>query len=487
MNNNKLFTDKDAAQIAARGQTPGDIERQMENFRQGFPYLDIDRAAVAGDGIFTPDTKSIDYFTQEYRSAAAGKTIVKFVPASGAATRMFKDLFTYAETGQPNPSALTTVEHIQEFAFWEAVRPAAEGADSRAVAQAVLDYGAALPKGLILFHRYADQVRTAVEEHLTEGAQYAASNGEVKIHFTVSPEHEEGFRTLLSQVLPLYQKRFGVKYEITFSQQSPATDTIAVTPDNEPFRQQDGSLLFRPAGHGALIGNLGAIDADVVFIKNIDNVTTDRLRGDTVTYKHVIGGMLVTLQNKVHNYLGILDRRADEATIENIRTFVEQELSYRLPEGFAQWDGERKAAYLRRVLDRPIRVCAMVRNEGEPGGGPFWVRNPDGSQSLQIGESSQVAPDSRHIFKEGTHFNPVDIVCGLKDYRGVRYDLAQYTDPQAGFISEKSKDGRPLRAQELPGLWNGAMANWNTVFVEVPISTFTPVKEVNDLLRPEHR
>lgn len=487
MEKSTYFTDRDAAQIEDRGQSIEDVERQMDNFRHGFPYLDIDRAARTGDGIFAPDPKGVEHFTSLYRKAAAGKKIVKFVPASGAATRMFRDLFAFADSGELNPGAARTLANIDKFAFYNTLRPIITGLGDRETALAVLNYGADLPKGLILFHRYGGEVRTAVEEHLVEGAQYAASDGQVRLHFTVSPQHENGFRMLLDEAAPHYQRRFGVRYDISFSRQEPSTDTIAVTPDNEPFRDKDGSLLFRPAGHGALIGNLDAIDADIIFIKNIDNVTTDRLRADTIVYKHVIGGMLLSLQEKVFNYLALLDRRADTATLENIREFVEKELCYQLPSAFGQMDEARKAEYLRGVLDRPIRVCAMVRNEGEPGGGPFWVANPDGSKSLQIGEMSQVDPTRKSVFMEGTHFNPVDIVCGVKDYRGEKYDLGRFTDPQTGFISEKSKDGRPLKAQELPGLWNGAMARWNTVFVEAPISTFTPVKEVNDLLRPAHQ
>ena len=482
-----LFTDKDLEQTEARGLTAVELEGQMERFRTGFPWLDIERAGTKGDGIFAPDEKAIEHFTRIYREAAPGLKIVKFVPASGAASRMFKDLYDFADTGRHNAVSEKTVANIGKFAFYDIIRAKTEGMDDRAVAQAVLDYGARLPKGLIAFHRYADEVRTAAEEHLAEGAQYAAASGEVNIHFTVSPEHEEGFRMLLDLVRGKYEKRFGVRYGFSFSQQSPATDTVAATADNRPFRQADGSLLFRPAGHGALIGNLGAIDADIIFIKNIDNVTVDRLKTDTAVYKMVLGGMLVSLQKKIFNYLSMLDRGVDDATLANIRNFTEHELCFGLPESFGAMDSGQQAAYLRRVLDRPLRVCAMVRNEGEPGGGPFWVVNRDGSRSLQIAEPAQMAPGQRPLLTEGTHFNPVDLVCATKNYRGERFDLAEYTDPDTELISEKSHDGRTLRALELPGLWNGAMARWNTVFVEAPVSTFTPVKTVADLLRPQHQ
>jgi len=299
-----------------------------------------------------------------------------------------------------------------------------------------------------------------------------------RIHFTVSPEHIAGFETLLAEKVPVYEQRFGIRYDISFSVQKPSTDTIAVNPDNTPFRQDDGTLLFRPAGHGALIENLNEIDADVVFIKNIDNVTTDALRGDTIRYKKVLAGILLDLQERAFEYLKALE--VGGAELEPIVEFIEKRLCVKLP-------GSYDSAVLRAVLDRPIRVCGMVRNEGEPGGGPFWVGNPDGTQSLQIAESSQISPDDLPLMRSATHFNPVDLVCGMKNSKGVRFDLRRYTDPSTGFISSKSSGGRDLRAQELPGLWNGAMAKWNTVFVDVPITTFSPVKVVQDLLRPQHQ
>jgi len=355
------------------------------------------------------------------------------------------------------------------------------GADDRAIVNAIvgdgLNYGRK-PKGLVTFHAYPEGARKAVEEHLVEGAAYAAAGGVVRIHFTVSPEHVAGFEELLAAKVPLYEKRFGVRYEISFSVQKPSTDTLAVNPDNTPFRQDDGTLLFRPAGHGALIENLNEIDADLIFIKNIDNVTTDARRGDTVRYKKVLAGVLLDLQGRAFEYLKALE--VGGAELEPIAEFIGKQLCVKLP---AEYD----SALLRAVLDRPIRVCGMVRNEGEPGGGPFWVGNPDGTESLQIAESSQIAPDDLPLMQSATHFNPVDLVCGVRDSKGRKFDLRKYTDPATGFISSKSAGGRELRAQELPGLWNGAMARWNTVFVDVPVTTFSPVKVVQDLLRPQHQ
>ena len=407
---------------------------------------------------------------------------MKFVPASGAATRMFKELFEFVNEDKRGKGIDTLLGRIGEFAFWpelQAVLPA--GADDKATVRAIvgegLNYGGK-PKGLVTFHAYPEGARKAVEEHLVEGAAYAVSDGVVRIHFTVSPEHRAGFEALLAEKVPVYEARFGVKYDISFSVQKPSTDTVAVNPDNTLFRQDDGTLLFRPAGHGALIENLNEIDADVVFIKNIDNVTTDANRGDTVRYKKALAGMLLALQERTFGYLRAL--RAGTADTAEVAAFVEEQLCVKLPE-------HCDAALLEALLDRPIRVCGMVRNEGEPGGGPFWVANPDGTESLQIAESSQIAPEDMPLMQSATHFNPVDLVCGVRDSAGGKFDLRQYTDPSTGFISSKSAGGRPLRAQELPGLWNGAMARWNTVFVDVPVSTFSPVKVVQDLLRPQHR
>ena len=384
--------------------------------------------------------------------------------------------------GAPYGCGRGVAANRRRFALWPELRTIiGDDADElRTVENIVaegLRYGET-PKGLVSFHRYGDEVRKAVEEHLVEGAQYAAAGGEVKIHFTVSPEHLTRFEALLAEKIPGYESRFGVKYRISFSVQDPSTDTLAVNPDCTPFRRADGRLLFRPAGHGALIGNLGKIDADIVFVKNIDNVTTDARRSDTVLYKKALAGVLLALQERIFEYLMALE--VPGAELEPIAAFIENELCVKLPKDYG-------TALLRQVLDRPIRVCGMVRNEGEPGGGPFWVAGADGLETLQIAESNQIAPEKRELMRSATHFNPVDLVCSFRTSKGGRFDLREFVDPATGFISRKSDGGRELLAQELPGLWNGAMARWNTVFVEVPITTFSPVKVVTDLLRPEHQ
>ena len=464
------------------GLTPAALETQLKNFREGFPFLPVTRAASCGDGIRVLDAAGIEQAAARYDRAKESLRVVKFVPASGAATRMFKDLFEFVREGRRTAVVGELLANRRRFAFWPELRTIiGDDADElRTVENIVaegLRYGET-PKGLVSFHRYGDEVRKAVEEHLVEGAQYAAAGGEVKIHFTVSPEHLTRFEALLAEKIPGYESRFGVKYRLSFSVQDPSTDTLAVNPDCTPFRRADGRLLFRPAGHGALIGNLGKIDADIVFVKNIDNVTTDARRSDTVLYKKALAGVLLALQERIFEYLMALE--VPGAELEPIAAFIENELCVKLPKDYG-------TALLRQVLDRPIRVCGMVRNEGEPGGGPFWVAGADGLETLQIAESNQIAPEKRELMRSATHFNPVDLVCSFRTSKGGRFDLREFVDPATGFISRKSDGGRELLAQELPGLWNGAMARWNTVFVEVPITTFSPVKVVTDLLRPEHQ
>ncbi|MCY7358541.1 MAG: DUF4301 family protein, partial [Rudanella sp.] len=368
-----------------------------------------------------------------------------------------------------------------------------------------LDYGN-LPKGLLKFHRYTDGPRTPVEEHLVEGAAYANANGLVRIHFTVSPEHHDRFEKLIIEEKPDYEAWLGVAYDVTFSEQKKSTDTISVDLSNQPFRNADrdggdaalrpGSLLFRPAGHGALIENLNDIDADIVFIKNIDNVVPDDIRETTVTYKKVLATVLIDTQQQVFKLQELLEaadglgKEISDGYLAEADEFLQMSLRTNHPEGFDSFSKEEKVAYFKHKFDRPIRVCGMVPNVGEPGGGPFWAMNPDGSTSLQIVESAQFDMENagqKAIFDTATHFNPVDLVCGLKNRHNQKYDLPVYRDMQTGFITQKSKDGKDLKAQELPGLWNGAMSNWNTIFVEVPLITFNPVKTVNDLLRDEHQ
>ena len=445
-----MFTQQDIQQLEAHGITLKQAEQQMADFRSGFPALDIVAPASTKDGILRLTKARQDEYValwQEYLKE--GHSVLKFVPASGAASRMFKNLFEFLDNGVETDFVKTFLSHKDDFAFG----PQLEGKDGQRAVRFLLEdmsYGK-LPKGLLLFHKYRDGARTPALEHMVEGALYAASNGMVRIHFTVSHEHLPLFRKHIADNLKRFEDKYGVKYEVSFSEQSPATDTLAANPDGTPFRTKDGKLLFRPGGHGALIHNLNDQDADIVFIKNIDNVVPDRLKKDTVRFKQVLAGVLVEEQRRV----------------------------------FARLQDPNLSDEERQRLNRPIRVCGVVKNTGEPGGGPFLVREADGSISRQILESSQI--EDKSLMAKATHFNPVDLVCSLRDAEGKHYDLPQYVDPQTGFISQKSKDGKELLALELPGLWNGAMSRWNTIFVEVPVSTFNPVKTVNDLLREQHQ
>lgn len=473
-----MFTSKDLSLMAAKGIAVEKVNSQIDYFKKGFPFLPIDRAAVVGDGITRLTAEQAANYATKYDGASA--QTLKFVPASGAATRMFKELFEYVQQGKESPAIDKVMSDIDKFAFYpDLLELGVDTKDPKATISAIILQGlwyGKQPKGLLKFHKYEDGNRTALEEHLVEGAKYAAVKGKpIRIHFTVSPEHQDGFEKRVAEKIDYYQKKFGVTYEINYSMQKTGTDTIAVNPDNTPFREEDGSLLFRPAGHGALLDNLNDLQADVIFIKTVDNVVPDHLKTDTILYKKALAAIALELQAQIFQYIRQIDSKT--ADMEAIAKFIEEKLGYKLTAG----------SDLREILNRPLRVCGMVKNEGEPGGGPFWVKAIDGSQSLQIAESSQISPDQKPLMKEATHFNPVDLVCAVMDYEGQKFDLSRFVDPQTGFISEKSKDGRALRAQELPGLWNGAMANWNTVFVEVPISTFAPVKTVVDLLRREHQ
>jgi len=352
-----------------------------------------------------------------------------------------------------------------------------------------LNYGN-LPKGLVKFHAYDDGARKAVAEHLVEGAEYAKNrDSSVSIHFTVSPNHLEGFKAEVAKSKEAVEKKYGVAIVVDYSIQKPSTDTIAVNLDNTPFRGNDGELVFRPAGHGALLENLNDIDGDVIFVKNIDNVVPDNLKPTTVEYKKVLAGLLVDVQERAFAVLRTLDGNASDDKALTDGTFLIEKLGGDLSK-LDSLNETEKADCIKKFLNRPIRVCGMVKNLGEPGGGPFVARNSDGDYSLQIVESSQIDlknPAQKAIFDEATHFNPVDLVCGVKNYKGEKFDLRDFRDPKTGFISIKSKDGRELKAMELPGLWNGAMSNWITLFVEVPLVTFNPVKSINDLLRTEHQ
>ena len=506
-----MLNAKDLELLAAKGISGEQIEEQLACFVKGFPYLGIAASASVEKGIMLiPQEQQATYMEAWDAYLAKNKKILKFVPASGAASRMFKNLFEFlsADYNEPqNAFEKKFFDEIQKFAFYEALNNKCIENESKDIPTLVtngeykavvanlleakgLNYGQ-LPKGLLLFHSYANTSRTAMEEHLAEGAMYAKNNaGDVNIHFTVSPEHKPLFEQLVANKVAEYEEKFSVKYDLSFSVQKPSTDTIAADMENGPFRDKNGNLLFRPGGHGALIENLNDIEADVVFVKNIDNVVPDSFKCSTVIFKKVIAGVLVSLQERIFNYLELIDSgKYTHEQVEEMIHFLQEDLCIKNPDTKLLEDAEL-ILYIRNKLNRPLRVCGMVKNVGEPGGGPFLAINPDGTISLQILESSQIDlkdPDKKAMFEKGTHFNPVDLVCALRNYKGEKFNLPEYVDKNTGFISYKSKDGRELKALELPGLWNGAMSDWNTIFVEVPIETFNPVKTVNDLLRAEHQ
>ncbi len=514
-----MLNEKDIRQIEEKGINRQRIDQQIKNFRNGFPSARLTAAATPDNGIRVFDAHDVEQLASYWDQHSSERRLLKFVPASGAATRMFKHLFEFAESYSGSDEDIAKLQNqkgtdstwhflqnIHKYAFARDLEEALskDGFDLDAllkqkkydvVVQYLLDDKglgyANLPKGLLKFHQYEEASRRALEEHLVEGAHYVAdADGMVQLHFTVSPEHRERFEQAVTQTVPEYEKRYGVKYQVTFSEQKPSTDTIAVDMENQPFRDADGKLVFRPGGHGALIENLNDLNGDIIFIKNIDNIVPDRLKEATHLYKKAIGGLLLKLKAQADEYLRKLEKGdVSKEQINEIVAFAKNELMLQLPDDFYKLSGEEKCDKLFGLLNRPMRIAGMVKNEGEPGGGPFWLRNEKGDVSLQIVESSQMDtsdPQQKEFVGKATHFNPVDLVCSVRDYRGKNFDLHHYIDASTGFISKKSKDGKDLKAQELPGLWNGAMADWITLFVEVPIETFNPVKTVNDLLRPQH-
>ncbi len=479
------------------------LEKQLKHFQKGFPYIKLIKPAKVKEGIIRLNAKKKKELLFLYEQRGKAKKKVKFVPASGAATRMFKGLFKYLAAVSPkvfgeNETNFITEEadhffnNLSQFPFYEMLmislnKKGLSKEKPRVVIRELLhkeglNYGK-LPKALIKFHTYPERIRTPVEEHIVEGCLYCDDfKGRVHIHFTISLDHKDAFNNHLNEICEFYEKEYGKTLDVSISEQKKSTDTIAVDLNNRPIRNEDGSLLFRPAGHGALIGNLNEIDADLIFIKNIDNISIVRANSEAIEYKKILAGKLLEIQDKVFSAIYELEVKCSKKRLKEINQWVRDELGFDSPEDFDRLK-------LLNHLNRPIRVCGMVKNQGEPGGGPFWT-SKDEEMSLQIVESPQVdfsASDQKQIFEKATHFNPVDIVCGVKNYKKEKFDLLKFRDLSAGIITQKSQGGRDLKAQELPGLWNGAMAYWHTIFVEVPSQTFSPVKTINDLLKPAHQ
>ncbi|WP_282036431.1 DUF4301 family protein [Saccharicrinis aurantiacus] len=508
-----MISEKDKEQISSKGTSLEKVITQIDHFKNGFPFMNIEKPASIGNGIIKLDEESKLTYTDYYRTALENDyTVSKFVPASGAATRMFKDLFSYINADEEAQKLMeqegpiqVLLAHINCFAFSKDLEKIT-GVDlsdeksvfengvlivSKLLLEDGLKYGI-YPKGVLKFHLSDVRETTPIEEHLIEGALYGCSNhNEVQIHFTVSPNHQALFQEIVNEKLPLYEAKFDVQYKITYSTQKSSTDTIAVNKDNTPFRNPNGQIVFRPGGHGALIENLNDIYADIIFIKNIDNVSPEYRLKDTIQYKEALAGVLCFYQGKVFDILKDLESNsADNKDLDSYLEVLKTELQIIVPDDVLNASNEEKVNFINEKLNRPIRVCGMVKNEGEPGGGPFWGVGKHGETSLQVVESSQIDlndPIKKELVSKSTHFNPVDLICGVNNHKGEKYDLLEFVDPKTGFISAKSLNGKDLKALELPGLWNGAMSDWITLFVEVPISTFNPVKTINDLLRPEHQ
>jgi hypothetical protein len=501
------FSDEDLKTISAKGTDLQEVLAQFETFRRGTRPLRLIRPAYPGDGIVQIPLDEREVLVSFHDQAAEEGRMLKFVPASGIASRMFKDWYSLYQQGEFNSAEgpVKFLENLVKFAFYDDLREvmASEGKDIEncihegryvdilefILTSRGLNY-AWLPKALLKFHIYPGHTRTALEEHLVEAALYVRDARNIcRIHFTVSEEHKSRFTDLLSRIKRYYENLFNVRYEIEITEQHSSTDTIAVDTENRPFRDRNGRIIFRPGGHGSLLKNLNAIDGDLIFIKNIDNVIPDRLKDITVLHKKILGGYLVRLQDEIFHHLKLLSQeRLDEELLLRVIDFCQEKLFHPFPDGFLNKSESARKKYLFQMLNRPVRVCGMVKNESEPGGGPFWVEE-DGTQSLQIVEQNQLDLDSeeqKDIWKSSTHFNPVDLVCGVRNYQGKKFDLNSYVNRDAVLISKKNHEKGELKALELPGLWNGSMAFWNTVFVEVPLGTFNPVKTVNDLLRKSH-
>lgn len=512
-----MYTKEDLKTFKQRDIKPEQIDRQLDNFKKGFDFINLSEPATIGNGIKNIAPEDEENLLHTFEEASKATKMVKMVPASGSATRMFKDLFTFMETYKGTEEEfLQFVLHKQtgsmhdfftklnEYPFyirlkgviWEAGQDIDRMIAKRQYVEILefilkekgLNYGNT-PKGLVDFHVYRDFVRTAFDEHIAESALYCSNGKEAKLHFTVSEEYLGVFKERQKKVSKVFEKMFNIKYDITYSVQKPSTDTVSVDEKGELVRDGDNKILFRPGGHGALIHNLDEINADLIFIKNIDNVRPDRSKGTSVKYKKMLAGTLLLLQNRIFDYLRQLDKKITDTVLDDIENFI-GEIGYKKPENLTFKNQKERIKYLENILNRPIRICGMVKNEGQPGGGPFWVKGKDGSSRLMIIESAQINlkdKEQKKIFEASTHFNPVDLVCGVKNYKGKKFDLEKFIDFNQGFITNKSYKGKDIKVQELPGLWNGAMAEWITVFIEVPLATFTPVKTVFDLQQFEHR
>lgn len=513
------FTDNDLQQITKKGLTPDAVKAQIDLFVTGLPFINLSNVATVGNGIKLCDETEKNHYIHNFDTLRHSVSIHKFVPASGAATRMFKTLFKFVEEYNPDNETINSyinrtketdlavflvgieklpfykivLEHLERF--YPDYKTLSNDKQKFLFAKTMLDsdklnYGF-FPKGLLPFHEYKDHVATAFEEHLFEAALYASSNNEAYLHFTISERYKDIFDEEFQRIQTIVERKTNTKFHISFSYQKEETDTISVTLKNNIYREDNGELHFRPSGHGALLDNLNAIDADIIFVKNIDNVVVYKYEKEVAEYKKMLAGLLLHLQSETFKHMKTLENKdVSEADIIKIAEFLSNDLNVKISVEFEKYSKKYQIEYLIEKLNRPIRVCGMVKNEGEPGGGPFWVKDESGTISLQIVESAQIDKKSKiqkELLKNATHFNPVDLVCGIKNYKGETFNLQKFVDPKTAFITMKTRGDKDIKALELPGLWNGSMAYWNTIFVEVPLITFNPVKTVTDLLKPTHQ
>ncbi|AXP80296.1 hypothetical protein CJ739_1205 [Mariniflexile rhizosphaerae] len=511
-----MFSDKDIQQIISHGLTVEKVSNQIEIIKSGMIYSNLVEAATIGNGILRIDAEKQQDYIDRFESNRNQLSIVKFVPASGAATRMFKFLFQFLDNyksedpielyAQKNNAVSVFLSGLEKFPFYETVREKLVqttpnfnsltfGEQCVLFVKMMLDTDqlnySFYPKGLLPFHKYKNDVSTAFKEHLIEATIYASSNNQANLHFTISEAHKAMFEKELKLVKESLETETNTKFNVSFSYQDKSTDTIAITSSDKLYRTEDDKLLFRPSGHGALIENLNTLDFDFIFIKNIDNIVVLEQNIEVSNYKKMLAGILLQIQTQTFKYLNKLeDDEISEDEVNNIELFVINRINVEIEEAYTAYTLKEKRDYLHHKLNRPIRVCGMVKNEGEPGGGPFWVKDSNGAVSLQIVEFAQIDIENqsqKSIVDNATHFNPTDLVCAVKDYKGNKFDLTKYVDPDAAFITLKSQNGVDIKALELPGLWNGSMSHWNSIFVEIPVSTFNPVKTVNDLLKPAHQ
>ena len=514
-----MFSEKDIQHIHNQGITINQVNKQIERLKNGMLYANIIAAATLGKGIESYNKKDIKKFIELYETKQNQLSIVKFVPASGAATRMFKYLFEFLEEFKPLKEDITSyterknntaidlfINNLQKFPFYDKVLNQIKTLNPEfdtlpdnvkhvAFIKTMLNKNnlnlSALPKGLLPFHRYHDKVVTAFYEHLFEASLYSSSNQEAHIHFTVSKKHHNHFIDELNKIKDSLQLKTNTTFKVSFSYQKKATATIALTTKGSILRKKNGSIVFRPAGHGALLENLNKLNYDLIFIKNIDNIEVSHKSENTAIYKKLLAGILLDAQQTSFSFLHKLDKgNLTDSDFKAMILFLKERLNLSVSDKFESLISSEKIRYLKKKLNKPMRVCGMVRNEGEPGGGPFWVKDDNNQVSLQIVEFAQInfsKKNQQSLVYKATHFNPTDLVCAVKNYKGEKFDLTKYVDHNAAFITLKTSKGVTVKALELPGLWNGSMAHWNSIFVEVPSLTFNPVKTVNDLLKPAHQ